>query len=941
MKEIIKQWIEDRLGIVINISPELFAQKVKDGYLLSAILKNYGVITEEQLEMIEKSDLPETCFHNFKNHINGWLNKIGISVADEDLLEIVNSKGTSAFNLFYQSYLELNTKDNLYYISQQRLNEKLHPKSARFTVETVKKSLLDDLPPSKCRYGAPVEEAYDIVHWQQDRLEMLVNKCKEAREEYMRYITSRQNPAGSLVSYTAPQVKADEEKADIENLAAPSINLTYGELRKYAENIIFKKELERDILRAFWDRLNQEEEDNFTKNITDILLKQSLYEKQMLQKLGEVKLQKEIIVQNKQLVETAISKQKEADFVEKLVLREKELNEHEFTYYLEKERVLQLHRKLYEEKLRLKAQRHYNMCLEAIQDIAKVAFKESEYKEDFGEQPTRRIRDMWKKMFIAAVPFEDQVKPLENIAKRPDERSEYEEEIIHLEIDRQDSIDKQDFESYMSFEWPWELDGIEVDENGLYEMDCGLNVLGSVVHNLLETKYPSPPLPVKPDFPNIDITACINGFNEMNYLPLLQKIVSQREILIVEIQDAVNFCMNAYKTEIEVEVEDEHIEPAEKRCKTKRKEKISRNQRKSRKPKKERNQSRKKVKENLFRNLLNNCQQRWTELCRHQNTYEQAALLEQALTGLPVPELPDDQKTNVSISEIADLDQKSEEKSEKSENQELRQSKILPDPVKFAKPLFYDTALTAYIKVIKKVDDEELVEDDPLPPVFKELENNADPLDRFYSDLGCNYSFYYKKYDFDTIKYLAKLVIGDYSIPVKTSIQLFGDSIKYVNASWGTGDKSQKDKGKKGGKGDKGTSVVIVHEDKFTQMPEIEEEIEEIMEPVVPPKAGEPGWEYTNFAFPEELQIALATLWENAEEVYIEDFSQIFFLNRIDVNAIMPFVNFVKIHMDTYITRPDDKQVYLREFQRAYNEFDDDFRNDEEFKGSFIVELMK
>ncbi|KAJ8968501.1 hypothetical protein NQ317_014674 [Molorchus minor] len=133
-------------------------------------------------------------------------------------------------------------------------------------------------------------------------------------------------------------------------------------------------------------------------------------------------------------------------------------------------------------------------------------------------------------------------------------------------------------------------------------------------------------------------------------------------------------------------------------------------------------------------------------------------------------------------------------------------------------------------------------------------------------------------------------------------------------------------------KGKKDAPIIIVHEDKTTQAPEEEEEIVEEVEIPEIPKPGEPAWEYTNLAFPNDLKITLATFWENAEEVYGEDFKQVFFLKRLILNAIMPFVNYVKEHMSVYITRPDDQQLYIREFQRTYNEFDDDIRNDEEFK---------
>lgn len=55
-------------------------------------------------------------------------------------------------------------------------------------------------------------------------------------------------------------------------------------------------------------------------------------------------------------------------------------------------------------------------------------------------------------------------------------------------------------------------------------------------------------------------------------------------------------------------------------------------------------------------------------------------------------------------------------------------------------------------------------------------------MEQFYSDMGCLYSMYYQNFDFFAIKHLARLIIGEYTIPPKTSIELFGDTIKFINA---------------------------------------------------------------------------------------------------------------------------------------------------------------
>lgn len=597
MTEIIQKWIQDRSGILLSMSPEVFAETAKDGQLIAAILKSYEIITEEQQNMIQKSDSPDVCLTNFKDHILIWLAAMDINLDNEELFEIVNAKSTAALNLFYQLYLELHANSNLYFITQQRLREKLRPKG-RFVVERVRDGTTQSLADSKANiYELPLREAQNIVHWQKDRMQMLQTKCKEAREQYLQYIRLNQTPKNIIPRTAAVSFYDTPQREMVQNMDAPSINLSYSELvrqqdalnrlprfvpdpqkskailnkfqvkqKEHSENLIFKTELQRDIFTTFWDRLAKEEEDRFNKNITDTILKQSLYEKQMHQKIGEVKLQKNFMLENKRIEAASIAKQMEEDFVQKLIIQEKELDAKELTFYLEKERVTELHKKLYEQKLRMRKQQGQRICGEVLEDLVKIACYEAEYKKKVGEAPPRRLRDMWTRMFVNFIRLDDFVTPTEIILKKPQDRPEDIEEIVHLEIDRQEKVDERDMASYMAFEWPWSLDDIKLEERNLNDMVCGLNVLGNLVHNMLAVKYPIPSLPPKPDFPNVTVSVCVNGVDN-SYVPVLQEILNTRDILVVEMQDCINYCVDAYIKETTVEVKDTDLDLDDKKKK--------------------------------------------------------------------------------------------------------------------------------------------------------------------------------------------------------------------------------------------------------------------------------------------------------------------------------------------------------------------------------------
>ncbi|KAG5861230.1 hypothetical protein JTB14_000039, partial [Gonioctena quinquepunctata] len=162
-------------------------------------------------------------------------------------------------------------------------------------------------------------------------------------------------------------------------------------------------------------------------------------------------------------------------------------------------------------------------------------------------------------------------------------------------------------------------------------------------------------------------------------------------------------------------------------------------------------------------------------LINYPSTLEQAVLLEEALTGVEVPSA---YKATRTVEPSVDLDYSFEEP---TTYDELRNSKLLKNPLEKKDQPFFDSALTAYIKFNDLENEETSTESETLSTNIDEPKEDNSPLDKFYSDMGCNYSMYCKNVDFDAVKYLAKLIIGDYSIPPKTSLELFGDTLKYIS----------------------------------------------------------------------------------------------------------------------------------------------------------------
>ncbi|CAH1993692.1 unnamed protein product [Acanthoscelides obtectus] len=1071
MTDLINRWFQHRLGILID-HHKSFGEATRDGNLLCILLKNYGIIEEDQYNLIEKTNVDmlgeQACLRNFNEYIVRWLARVGVNLTPNDVMDIVQGKESTSIAVFHKLFVKLHDKNGLDVITHQRLHQKLRPES-KFSLTEVKEQI--DVTCERNKHAIPMESSYDVVHWHRDRFEVLVNKCKAARDAYLVQAKNKMLRMSSVSTSFNPSVVSeiyDEECKEGPHEVVPKLHQSYGDLmeetkkakqagffvpdmtkasdilrklqaqrEKKISNEGIKKQMHHDILSAFWEEVKASDSESFNNDLTDKVMKQSFYEKQMVRKMVDVRQQKDVMIENKEVTNDALAKEREKVFVDRLLDQNKDLNEKEILYYIDRERTVNLHRKLFDEKVRLKEERTKRLCSDVVTDILTLSMAQGDFKNFYGEEPSERLKDEWKKAFITGESIEAKFRPVEDII-RPKGEDEETEEIIHKEIDRQDQIDKKDFQSYQNFEWPWLLENIETDEETLYYMENGERVVGRIVFSLLEMKYPIAAFPAPPNFDKLRVSACVNGLSDTSFLPLLQKMLQHREIIVIEVKDVIDYCLNAYKAEIRTG-DDGPDEPEDDQADKKKKERVK--ERKGRKSKKYVKGKKSKNKDNattdeeattvtekavkkvqtprffpgeeptlspqaelgkivdevladgnnvndyllvvMFVEYLQSKLDRIKgfALINYPTTYEQAALLEEALTGVPVAVISTELRECKSIAEeLQELTELEDEFSKQpyDEFESLRTSRLLNDPYKKPDVPFYDTGLTAYIQVAHAEDISVCEETGELSIFSASLpavdgDTRKTKLEQFYSDQGCNYSLYYENFDFYTVKHLAKLIIGDYSIPPKSSIELFGDIIKYINADMtgfnakpasqvlkkgdkkarpkqkavkedvGTitgNDKKIDKKGKGKGQKDRVSHAVIVREDKFTQLPEVE--IEEV-EPSTddPPKPGEPGWEYLIAKLPSELSYALASLWENLEDVYIGDFQQLLFIKRLLLNAVMPFASYARKHMGEVITAPDNRQDYLRRFQQMYNEFDDDIRVDVEFKAELHCRVQE
>lgn len=750
------------------------------------------------------------------------------------------------------------------------------------------------------------------------------------------------------------------------------------------------------------------------------------------------------------------------------------------------------------------------MCKSVSAALIDISLRRVEYKEEFEEElPKSMLADL-ASLFVTNQPIFDLV-PNDEVIIEYEPINDVEEEIYLEEIDRQNAMDIRSFENYCNFEWPWEIEEHVPDyaeKNILTDIEMAMNVLGHIVFRLLLAKYPKPPLKPPPNIPKVHVAVCINNISDLSILPILDKLVSERQVKIIQMEDAINYCLAAYKDETTVEypesqfvdeTQDALHKSAAKKSGKKSKENITMKRKGEKKGKKKPAtvdhidsfvglpfQEKQIQTPRIFpceEPILTSAAELgrlayevlelgegindkllvqifveylitlkdidgWC-LINYPTNIVQTILLEEALTSRPIPlninvidnaekkmeklrseiiqsnpslnilgsdesfglkglfdskqmqpegvtqKCNSQSRSNQSIDEtnnqgdavedLADLDYRIVRQNSVMDdaNAEFRISRILKNPDLLETVEDYNCYLTAFIKVIQDVSSKT-----QLDPIDDELED----ILRFYQCQGCLYNLYYKSFDLATIKHIGKLIIGDYTIPPKTSVQIFGDTVLYLEndpnlnrsvlgnvskSKFGgakkekppkskgrvqqeepektegkgkKGKKEKKSKGEKPSKAGKKTKkeekeeepdVIILKMDKETQFPELPAEVEIIQMPEPDPKPGQRNWKYVDLPIPQFFQVALATLWENIEEIYVCDFRELFFRRRVLWKTVMPYLNFVKRYMRDFINRPDDKQIHLYNFQKLYNEIDADMRDDDELKAELHCRIQE
>lgn len=857
MAEMLKEWLTKRLQRPITWEAEEFGEKMKNGYIISCVLRSYHVINDEKHYLIRSSNIGGDIANNWQL-LKEWLRDLEINLTDDDMRDIMDGKGSTLLRLFYQLFLHLDKMDRTNFIKEERKKvSKLVDKiEHRFTVTRVgekPESFVDDL-------SRPLLDQKQFIEWQRKKEKEVQETYDYIRHRYSKMLskieeskTPLQHP--EVTEKKQPVINKKEMEAFESRYPCEFKNYTYEDLldleqkaverqkslidtewaKKYMDNLYvrmhkksdsekFQKQITNIISGSLWDHSIAEEESKLDTELSKKVMKLSQFEKQICTQIMETKQQARNLIKNRIQGEKQFADQRAQQFNQFLDNVKEEINLGLDEIDFEKKRQNMLHKKLYAEKMKRKRQQYYEICHDTMLSIIDFAAKYAYFKKLLNDDIPDHFIHEWKALYYKHQPIFDIFQPMENILRdieineQPDPR---EEEIIRLELDRQETLNDIEFTEYHNYSHPWTLNLLipnydpESEENK-YEY-LGSRILGHLVYTLLEIKYPYPPQRPPADLPNFSARAIVRGLPDRSITIAMQKLLDNKKIHVVRLESAINYCLKRFKLEmvgctdieltfdkfINAALEDDEKDliklmkteaenPSKSTEATSAKDVVPPNTKQTQTPKtipeediKLSNPAElgryayetlnfgKSLTDHLLCAMIVEYIKDLNDIngfviINYPNCYRQAQILEEIFSGQSLPDEGElDDRDDIYLEESIIKHRKKE----KDPYKDVRISKLVNDPHKKRITTPFTSYFNCYLN-LKETEDilQECV-------IWNLTEENSETIDRFYAALGINYSVYYEVIEKDQLALICKYIIGDYSLYTKSNDNLFGESV--------------------------------------------------------------------------------------------------------------------------------------------------------------------
>lgn len=547
-----QRWIWNCSGILINPNPQSFSKHCKNGYLFATILYKYNVITLAQLHSAIQTDDPQIIRNNF-HYLKIWLKLIDISL--ENIEE--HSEWAKIWQLLCTLYLQLHDK-NIYNVIAQRLtlSQNVFQLHSRFDVKNFQ---IEQKPEEHVRAGFTPQS--NIISWNKQKSQYLHetlkqrlisnrNKLQKSDQENNQPLQQGPNRVSTILIPTTEKI-FNYHKANFSAFNDISISKKTDpmkHIKNHYKSVRVDKEIKShftdELICNLFDNMNIKFENEMNDHILEFLHKQSMYEKQLMETLDRTNAYKYTILENSKALAEKIGKMQERLKSSYDSLQTEENIRLLDIYQLELQRNKEMHKRLYNETQRIEKTRNLTFCQDTLNDILDIVYRYVDYKECHMQEPCPTTFKEWLYLFVKSRPIFDLFEEMSLIVEYDeffliDDYDRFTEKQYKFEISRQNDIDQSMFDHY-----------IERQKNCNDAMDNGYKICSHIITKLLLVKYPKPKTNNSVESPPIDKIICLSGVSDCKIIPVMEYFLKESGIKIIQMEDAINYCIRIYMEEV-------------------------------------------------------------------------------------------------------------------------------------------------------------------------------------------------------------------------------------------------------------------------------------------------------------------------------------------------------------------------------------------------------
>uniref|UniRef100_A0A452U9R1 Sperm flagellar 2 n=1 Tax=Ursus maritimus TaxID=29073 RepID=A0A452U9R1_URSMA len=585
----------------INNCPKSFAKAFSSGYLIGEILHKFEL--QGDFSEFSESRVSNAKLNNF-SRLEPTLHLLGVQFDQNVAHNIITEKPGAATKLLYQLYIVLQKKkkSGLTGVEIQSMQPPANARQQSMKSEAFRDRLRNLIPRqtdfSLMWVTHRFQEKYkhmkeDLVRMHFEKLEKF-QKLKEEQRcfniEKQRLSRRRQNEImakiqAAIIQIPKPapnrtlraleaqkmmkkkkeaedvaneikkfealikkdlQAKESASKTSLETAGQTTTDLlnTYSDddyikkiQKRLEEDAFAREQREKRRRRLLMDQLiaHEAQEEAYRKEqLINRLMRQSQQERRIAVQLMHVRHEKEVLWQNRIFREKQYEERRLKDFQDALDREAALARQAKIDFEEQAIREKEIHEQIAVERAQARYKKHYTICAEILDQILDLSTKVADYRMLTNNMIPYKLMHDWKELFFNGKPIYEQAS-IKHLPAKPSA-----EQLIELE--KRDLLDSNDYEEYKNMVGEWALPEEMVDNLP----PSNNNILGHVIHRLVEKSHPPRVKSTGPELPSFAIKGCLLGKTFSGKTTALKSLQKDFPVQILSIDTLVQEAIKAF-----------------------------------------------------------------------------------------------------------------------------------------------------------------------------------------------------------------------------------------------------------------------------------------------------------------------------------------------------------------------------------------------------------